>query len=356
MTNGVKNHPHDKAKNRPQDPLENRPDIINPVSLCGVIDENSLKALLIVNKQTAWCSRVRVRGLLLLIDYLCRNVKNRTITISADLAHQFVSKLRSRSRNGTCTEPLLLLCRVGILERIRRAVFAHVKTSAGYRFADRYRNHRRVDVILTPKLARKRKLALQRCEHRLNQRYSFRRQLLTDLQALSFAAQARAIIAREITGKGSRNLNKLIGAIDGRDHYVRVSERGQITTSISSCPKELQPHLLLNGEPIVSCDISDAHCNFLSLILANRLRHVSHGGGREKYITDGWREHGRLVALLSDRDFYRTWCRDPQNDGERDQKKNLFNILLNKKNEDCQRNFLYRRIRGEFLARGRSPL
>src|SRR5437016_2358778 len=91
MTIGAKNHQHDKPKNHPQEALENRPDIINPVPLCGVIDEDSLKDLLNVKGQKAWCSRVRLRGLLLLIDYICRNLKkNGAITISADLAHSFV--------------------------------------------------------------------------------------------------------------------------------------------------------------------------------------------------------------------------------------------------------------------------
>ena len=97
-----------------------------------------------------------------------------------------------------------------------------------------------------------------------------------------------------------------------------------------------------------SCDISNAHWNFLPRILVNRLHHVSCEPHWEKYVNDGWREHNRLIALLGDGDFYRTWCVDPQNDGERDQKKNLLTILLNKKIEDCQRNFLYRRIRGAF--------
>ena len=127
-----------------------------------------------------------------------------------------------------------------------------------------------------------------------------------------------------------------------------MSERGQITTSIGSCPRELHPHLLLDGEPMVTCDVSNAHWNFLSLILAKRLNHVAREPGREKYVNDGWREHNRLIALLSDGDFYRTWCVDPQNDGERNQKKKLLTILLNKKNEDCQQNRLYQRIRAAF--------
>jgi hypothetical protein len=116
-TNAAKNRPQDTVKNRLQDEPKNRPDIINPVSLGGVIGECELKALLGVRKQTAWCSPVRVQGLLLLADHILRHLKgNGTISISADLAHQFVSKLRKKDCATTITEPLLLLCKVGILE------------------------------------------------------------------------------------------------------------------------------------------------------------------------------------------------------------------------------------------------
>ena len=350
MTNGAKNHLHDRAKNRPQDGLKNRPDIINPVCLCGVVDENSLKGLLNVKRQNAWCSRIRLRGLLLLIDYICRNLKkNGAITISADLAHSFISKIRKRDRPATITEPLCLLCEIGILQKVRPAVFAHIKTSAGYCFADPYCKKRlRLEVVLTPKLAQKLGSADDRLENRLNRKYPFRKQLLADLRAVSFSPSARPIIAKRFSEKGSNNLRPLMIAIDGGNHFVRVSERGQITTSIGSCPRELRSHLLLNGESTVICDVSNAHWNLLPVILENRLRHVSRESGREKYISDGWREHSRLIALLSDGDFYRKWCVDPENDGERDQKKNLLTILLNQNNETCQRNRLYRRIRAAF--------
>jgi len=95
MTIGAKNRPHDNPKNRLQDDAENRPDIINPVSLIGVADESGLKALLMAKKHIAWCTRVRVLGLLLLLDYICRDLKKKgAISISADLARSFVSKLR----------------------------------------------------------------------------------------------------------------------------------------------------------------------------------------------------------------------------------------------------------------------
>jgi hypothetical protein len=349
MTNGAKNHPQDNTKNRLHDGSKNHPDIINPVCLRGVIGDDSLKALLKSKRQSAWCSRVRLLGLLLLIDYICRHLSRNALSISADLAHSFVSKLRRRDRPSTITEPLCLLCVIGILRRKRPAIFAHIKTSALYCFADPYcREQVRLEVVLTPKLLRKRASADERRENRLRRKYPFRKQLLADLAAVSFSPSARPIIAKGFSGKGFHNLRTFVTAIDGGRHTVRVNERGQITTSIGSCPRELQSRLLLHGSPIVSCDISNAHWNFLSVILANRVHRVSYERGREKYVNDGWREQNRLIALLSDGDFYRKWCVDPQSDGERDVKKSLLNMLLNKKNEDCERNILYRSIRATF--------
>ena len=243
MTHGAKNHPHDKAKNRPQDGFKNRPDIIDPVSLCGVIDEDSLKALLNIERQRAWCSRVRLRGLLLLIDYICRNLKkNGTITISADLAHSFISKIRKRDRPSTITEPLFLLCAIGLLRKICPAVFSHIRASAVYCFTDPYCKKRvRLEVVLTPKLAQKLVSADERCENRLNRKYPFRKQLLADLAAVTFSPSARPIIAKGFSEKGFDNLRALVTAIDGGRHFVRVSERGQITTS----PRKLSARLTI---------------------------------------------------------------------------------------------------------------
>ena len=223
-----KNRPHDTTKNRPQDRTENRPDIINPVSVLGVADDDSLKALLRCKGQTAWCSRVRRLGLLLLIDYIYRNLKkNGTIAISADFAHSFVSKIRKKRDRNTIAEPLCLLCTIGVLRKIRPAVFAHVKTSAVYCFADHYRKTRlRFAVDLPPKLANKLKFAAQRYETRLNRKYPFRKQLLVDLAAISFSPSARPLIAAELSGKNFHNLRALVTAIDGGNHFVRVSERG----------------------------------------------------------------------------------------------------------------------------------
>jgi hypothetical protein len=283
------------------------------------------------------------------MDYMLQNLKRGPVSISADLAHQFVSKLRKKDCATTITEPLLLLWKIGVLKRVRPAVHAHVKTSAVYRFAAPYRKEPlRIEVFLPPKLAQKRAFAFVRCEARLNRKFPWREKLLADLGTIRFSDLARRIIAKGLSGKGSENLTRLVRAVDTQAHSVIVSVRGQITTSIGSCPRDLHPHLLLNGEAIVSCDISSAHWNFLPLILAKRLDYVSGAPGRQTYINDGWREHNRLVALLSGGDFYRTWCVDPENEHERDEKKIILNILLNQKNEKCQQNRLYQRIRGAF--------
>jgi hypothetical protein len=49
--------------------------------------------------------------------------------------------------------------------------------------------------------------------------------------------------------------------------------------------------LLLYGHATVTCDVSNAHWNFLPLILAKRLYYVSGAPGRQTYINNGWREH-----------------------------------------------------------------
>jgi hypothetical protein len=203
-------------------------------------------------------------------------------------------------------------------------------------------------VVLTPKLAQKRAFATDRRERRLNHKFPWRENLLADLCAISFSNSARRIIAQGHSSKGSENLLRLVSAIDAQEHFAKVSERGQITTSIGSCPRNLHPHLLLDGEPIVSCDISNAHWNFMPLILAQRLDFVSRSPERPNYINDGWREHSRLMALLSTGDFYRRWCVDPENEHERDEKKLILNILLNQNTEKCLLNRLYQRIRVAF--------
>ena len=334
---------HLKLEKRPQHETKKHHDIINPVSLIGVISENELRKLLKVKSQTAWCSRVRVGGLLLLIDYLLRNIRDGAVSISADLARSYLSKLRNSCAAGEIKEPLPLLCEIGILELVRPAVHVHVCASAVYRFAEKYKNQRlQLRVPLTPKLASKLASATQRLEARLNRRHPYRQKLLRDLSEISFALEARPLIAAGMRTNRRDVLRAVVDSIDLREHFV------QITTSVSNCPRELQPHLLLNEKPLAFCDICGAHWNFLPKLLADRLRHVSKEPNRQKYIADGWREHDRLTVLLSDGDFYLAWCEAGADDNEREKKKEILNILIHGKNGRAQKNPLYQRLTSEF--------
>ena len=86
----------------------------------------------------------------------------------------------------------------------------------------------------------------------------------------------------------------------------------------------------------VFCDISHAHWNFLPQLIIDRLAYISGQSGREKCT---WsmlqRELHRLVGVLSEGDFYLKCCRDPVDTKEREEKKQVLNILLNKTNEAC---------------------
>ena len=119
---------------------------------------------------------------------------------------------------------------------------------------------------------RKRELAFDRSETRRNRRYPFRARLLADLGKLSFDPDSRRLIA-ELLGDPDfgPSTKRAIEAVDGNRHWLRVSPREQVTTSVTGCPRELKRLLLIGGEPVVSCDI--ASCSSLLSSGANRRSH-----------------------------------------------------------------------------------
>jgi len=141
---------------------------------------------------------------------------------------------------------------------------------------------------------------------------------------------------------------RVLHAIEQDKHSVRVTDRGQIVTSISSCPRELKPSLLLDGIPTVICDIAYAHHCFLPRLLLDRIAYVRRTHGDAAYLAALEAERARLTAVLSQGDYYRKFCRDGGDDAERQQKKNLLNMLLNWPNEKCLRNALYCRLKQLF--------
>ena len=131
-------------------------------------------------------------------------------------------------------------------------------------------------------------------------------------------------------------------------HRVTVSPTGQITTSISGCPRELKKFLLIDGEPVVSCDISHAHHCFLPRLLADRIQYLRKQHASEVEVSEIEAERISLIYFLSDGDYYAKWCRDPKSKTQRKEKKTLLNMLLNWPNLKCEGNKLYRYMRRRF--------
>ena len=319
-------------------------------SLRAVCPEEELRRILEKVGQVEWCTRVRLRGLLLLLDFLIRNQASAGFSIPADLAHAFVSAIRRPKLPHTVREPLAILCRVDILKRVRRAVNGwHLKLPAAYALAENYAKQGfKLDVGLPPYLSEKRLSAFDRRADRLNRRYPFRAQLLLDLAKLTFTRASRTRIAASLRDRDlAPSTLRALEAVDGAAHWVRVSPRGQITTSVSGCPRTLKAYWLIDGEPVVLCDISNAHYCFLPRLLCDRIQYL-----REKRPTvslgDYESERQRLTTLLGGGDFYATWCVDPTDNEERDQRKRLINVLLNCPNAKCEANGLYRLMRAAF--------
>ena len=320
-------------------------------SLSAVCTEEELRRILVRAGQIEWCTRVRLRGLLLLVDFAIRNHSLHGYSIPADLAHGYVSAIRRPKLSHTMREPLAVLCHVQVIRRVRCAMNSwHVKLPASYALGGEYVKRRPdLQVALPPYLSRKRLSAFARREERLNRRYPFRARLVSDLRSLSFSVNSRATIADLLRDPNlAPSTMRALEAVDGVAHWVRVSPRGQITTSVSGCPRTLKAFLLLEGKPVVFCDISHAHHCFLPALLGGRIDHL-----REKHFSAANIGHyeaelKRLVEFLGDGDYYSKWCRDTEDPVERGEKKLLLTMILNWPNAKCEGNGLYQRMRRAF--------
>jgi hypothetical protein len=320
--------------------------------VAALVSLDGLAKLLCSHKQHEWCSPVRLRGLLLLFEFFVKRRDSRVVSCSANLAHSYVSKLGRHKSSCTVPEPLAVLCKVQLLRLAQPAVNGwHVKNSALYAVHEDYASRpiHILKVDLPPKLIQKRVQAQERYENRLCQRQPFRSQLQRDLRKLGFKNGARSMIANFLRDPKLRSSTQgVVEAIDCKQHSVRQSPRGQITTSIGSCPRPLKRLLTLDGKATVSCDISHAHHCFLSRVLSDRIEHIDQQYGGSAKTADYEAEHRRLVAFLSEGDYYRKWCLNERDDSQRNETKNLVNVILNMPNARCAPIGLYKRMRRTF--------
>jgi hypothetical protein len=321
------------------------------IRLEGVASVDEMRRILAKNGQRKWCTRVRLCGLFLLVDFVCRKQTSKGVPISADRASGFITPLKRLNSRDTIREPLAVLCQIGILRRVQAAVNGRdVKASARYAIDDaKFARRRALEVDLPPLLAKKRETDTDRCEASLNRRYPFRAQLLADLGKLSFGvASRRRITELSRDPKKGAAARRTIEAVDGGSHLLRISSREQVTTSVTGCPRELKPLLLLDGEPTSLCDVSCAHFCFLPVLLRDRIDHLEKEHGLGADVSRHFAEVRRLVHLLSTGDFYGRYCVNPDDPAERKQKKQFVNVILNSPTAKCEENSLYRRMRAEF--------
>ncbi len=348
--------PEDYPQYRGSVPVTSLPPILPasgspvPSVLLGVISDTELKHLLSKNRQTEWDTRIRRHGLLALIDSFTKRRTKTGFSCSHMLARQYISKLRQARDKETSKDPLLLLRRIGILKIVQRAVCAyHTKTSHRYDFTPEYAGKNlKLSIKLAPGIQWKREHAAERKAHRLNQLNPFRAQLLVDLHKVRWHDDARPLIVqlKDNPEKEWREVvDRVVDAVDGPKHFVNVSIHGHITTSLSSCMKQLQPMLLLDGERMVKADISYAHHCLLPSILMDRIVWLQDKG---RDVSEHKIEYASFVAFLSKGDYYRKLSVDPESDAARDDVKNIINFLLNQRTEKAKRFELYRKIRAQF--------
>ena len=215
-------------------------------SLSAVCTEEELRRILETAGQVEWCTRVRLRGFA-----LARGFRHPKSLASGLLdSGRFGARICFRDpagQNSRIQYANRWPCSVsvGILRRVRRATNGwHLKLPAAYALGGEYVKRRlKLDVALPPYLSQKRLSAFDRREERLNRRYPFRATLLTDLRKLSFSLDSRSRIAELLREKNfAPSTLRALEAVDGAAHWVRVSPRGQITTSVSGCPRELKAH------------------------------------------------------------------------------------------------------------------
>jgi hypothetical protein len=207
-------------------------------------------------------------------------------------------------------------------------------------------------VLLNPQRIEKLDNFDQRRTARLNRRHPWRAPLLATLEALSLSPTGKALaldlLSAQRKEKNVREANELLNGKREWQGKVHPADTGQIITPVTRFPRELKPELLIAGQPISICDISHAHHSFLPRLVEERIGYLRGSHAPSQKIEPYEAERDRLRHSLSEGDYYRMWCKNPEDDQERQQKKELLTMILNWRNSKAERNRLYRWMRATF--------
>ena len=277
--------------------------------------------------QKEWCTGVCLGGLLTLITHFATHHTKSGIACSADRAHQYISKHGRAKLPTTIKEPLRLLVHIRVLCLVRKAVNGpDVKISASYRISDEglERASKLLQADLSPNIRRKRMEAECRKEARLQKKQPWRCKLFKDLNSLSFSYRGQEIASYLLSKPNFKNaVCNTAQAMDGKNHYIKTNQVGQISTSIHGCPKELKTNLTLYGSEVEVCDITNAHWCFLPRLLSDRICYLFKQEAAVSKIHALWEELAELGRVLSTSDLYSRWCDDPSSIEQRSDMKRL---------------------------------
>ncbi len=325
-----------------------------PRALGVVVGREELKVLLKKQGQVEWCSEVRVGGLLLVLHYILIGHHSKGTRISGGLARDLVSALKRPKREGTIQQPLDVLEEIGLLTKLREAIFTpHVRDCALYVIPSAIlANKRKEDVHLSPGQIKKLENAEARDEKRLNKLWSWREPLMEVLRGSISLSSRGTEMALDLVCDGQKEevIKRMNRFLKRPEELAKAWDAmsGQIYNNVCFFPKELKQELLLDDEQVALCDISHAHHDLLPILLMTRVAYLKGKDAPPEALQAYRDEMKRLQEFLSDGDYYRKWCIDELDDNERDEKKNLLTMILNWRNSEAENNGLYRRMRSKF--------
>ncbi len=316
-----------------------------PRALGVVVGDSQFRRLLSKHGQQEWTTDIKVSGLLCLIDLILRIHKPGGIRIPAGLAESYVSEICRRKNPETIRQPLLLLERIGLLERVKEYSFGCIKDPRWYVIPQKHlANQAKKNVPVTSSRHEKLENPYERKEKRFNKTWKWRQQLLEDLPKLKLSQEGDKIALELLRDREKEQaMRSVLQFLDGTQKAKAWEDGyGTIRHNLNSCPKEAKPHFLFDGEAVCLCDIAHAfHC-ILPLLLRNRIDYRRDKGLRTELEEA---ELSVLVEFLSHGDYYKKLA---PNEMDRQSVKDSANTVLNMKNNEVQGIPLYRTLKSMF--------
>ena len=294
--------PSMEAEKAPSMADEKAPSYYLPQELTGVMGENELKTIIASKNQSEWSSKKRIAGLLLILDYFAR--KGGVTSMSSELSRQYVSTLKRAKNPGTIRQPLALLVHLGLIEVAQKAIATpHRKASARYRLNPAYGKPRPIQTSITRQQVEKMATATVRQQIRLNRRHRTREGILATLSTVDISNEGNVLAIKMIAGgEKSQGITKFLKPMNDRAlHKVSIDPSGTLHHFVKSCPRELKPHLTLDGKPIALVDMKAAHLVCLLCVGRDRVKWM---GANGRDTADLEAELTRYKATLEGSDIY----------------------------------------------------